>query len=125
MSPRDPVEMAFEQLANRFDLYLMRLHRIGDTHRGLIIFDKSTYETTIQSLATDFRTIGHRWGIIRNFAEVPLFLDSKASRLIQLADLISFAIYRHYEHSDSRFYEIIQDKFDSDGGVTHGLYVKQ
>ena len=125
VSPRDPVEMAFEQLANRFDLYLMRLHRSGDTHRGLIIFDKSTYETTIQTLAIDFRTIGHHWGIIRNFAEVPLFLDSKASRLIQLADLISFAIYRHYEHNDSRFYEIIRDKFDSDGGVLHGLYIRQ
>ncbi|MFZ5879348.1 MAG: DUF3800 domain-containing protein [Chloroflexota bacterium] len=125
VSPSDPVEMAFEQLASRFDHYLMRLHRSGDTHRGLIIFDKSTYESTIQSLATDFRTIGHHWGIIRNFAEVPLFLDSNASRLIQLADLISFAVYRHFEHEDSRFYEIVQKKFDSDGGVLHGLYVKQ
>jgi Protein of unknown function (DUF3800) len=59
VSPRDPVEAAFEQLASRFDKYLMRLHRNGDTHRGIIIFDKSTYETTIQSLATDFRTIGY------------------------------------------------------------------
>jgi len=64
VSPRDPVEAAFEQLASRFDKYLMRLHRNGDTHRGVIIFDKSTYETTIQSLATDFRTIGYTWGVI-------------------------------------------------------------
>lgn len=123
--PQDPVELAFEQLASRFDHYLMRLHRSGDTHRGIIIFDKSTYEHPIQSLAIDFRTIGHRWGIIRNFAEVPLFLDSRASRLIQLADLISFAIYRHYESADSRFFEIIQNRFDADGGVVHGLHVKQ
>lgn len=61
VSPRDPVEVAFEQIANRFDRYLTRLHKAGDTHRGLIVFDKSTYETTIQSLATDFRTIGHTW----------------------------------------------------------------
>ena len=62
-SPRDAVELAFEQLASRFDHYLMRMHKRGDTQRGIIIFDKSTYETTIQNLATDFRTIGHTWRI--------------------------------------------------------------
>ena len=125
VSPSDPVELAFEQLASRFDYYLQRLHKNNDTHRGLIIFDKSTYETTIQALATDFRTIGHRWGIVRNFSEVPLFLDSKASRLIQLADIVAYSIFRHFERSDSRFYSILQDRFDAEGGITHGLYIRQ
>lgn len=125
VSPNDPVEMAFEQLASRFDQYLMRLHKNGDTQRGIIVFDKSTYETTIQTLATDFRTIGHRWGVIRNLSEVPLFLDSKASRLIQLADLIAYSIYRYYEKGDRDFFSIIESRFDSEGGITHGLYVKK
>src|SRR2546423_259671 len=43
VSPADPVEYAFEQLANRFDRYLTRLHKAGDTQRGVILFDKSTY----------------------------------------------------------------------------------
>jgi len=73
-------------------------------------------------MATDFRTIGHQWGVLRNFSEVPLFLDSRASRLIQLADLLAYAIFRHYEQSDSRFYSIINNRFDSEGGVTHGLH---
>ena len=123
VSPQDPVEVAFEQLASRFDKYLMRLHRNDDTHRGIIIFDKSTYETTIQSLATDFRTIGYTWGVVRNFSEVPLFLDSKASRLIQLADLVAYAIFRHFEKGDNRFFPIIEPKFDSEGGVVHGLHI--
>ena len=125
VSPRDPVEVAFEQLASRFDKYLMRLHRSGDTHRGIIIFDKSTYETTTQSLATDFRTIGYTWGVIRNFSEVPLFLDSKASRLIQLADLVAYAIFRYFEKGDNRFFPIIEPRFDSEGGVVHGLHTLQ
>jgi hypothetical protein len=124
VSPADPVEFAFEQLASRFDLYLLRLHRARDSQRGIIIFDKSTYETTIQSLAIDFRTIGHKWGFIRNFSEVPLFLDSKASRLIQLADLIAYGIFRNYESGDDRFFSIIKNRFDSEGGITHGLYVR-
>jgi hypothetical protein len=125
VSPKDPVEAAFEQLASRLDKYLMRLHRNNDTHRVIIIFDKSTYETTIQSLATDFRTIGYTWGVIRNFSEVPLFLDSKASRLIQLADLIAYAIFRHFEKGDNRFFPIIEPRFDSEGGVVHGLHILQ
>jgi hypothetical protein len=122
VSPRDPVETAFEQVASRFDRYLMRLHYAGDTQRGLIIFDKTTCETTLQSLAADFRTVGHTWGIIRNFSEVPLFLDSKASRLIQLADLVAYAVFRHFEKNDSRFYSLIESRFDSDGGIVHGLH---
>ena len=125
ISPQDPIEFAFEQLASRFDHYLKRLHKNGDTQRGLIVFDKSTYETTLQTLATDFRTVGYTWGVLRNLAEVPLFLDSRASRLIQLADLIAFAIFRNYERGDSRFYSIIQSRFDSEGGIVHGLYEKK
>ncbi|GEM82958.1 DUF3800 domain-containing protein [Meiothermus hypogaeus] len=125
VSPRDPVEVAFEQLASRFDKYLIRLHNKKDTQRGLIVFDKTTYESTIQTLATDFRTKGYTWGIIRNFAEVPLFLDSKASRLIQLADLVAYATYRNFEKGDSTFYSLIEHRLDADGGVVHGLYLKQ
>ena len=124
VSPVDPVEFAFEQLSSRFDHYLTRLHKAGNSQRGIILFDKSTYETTNQSLATDFRTIGHNWGILRNFSEVPLFLDSKASRLIQLADLIAYAIFRNYESNDDQYFSIIKNRFDSEGGIVHGLYLR-
>lgn len=122
VSPADPVEYAFEQLASRFDKYLGRLHKSGDTHRGIIVFDKTTYEATLQGLANGFRSIGHRWGVVRNLAEVPLFLDSKASRLVQLADMIAYALFRHYERGDSRFFSLIEKRFDSQGGICHGLY---
>ena len=124
ISPADSVEFAFEQPSSRFDHYLARLHKSGDSQRGVIIFDKSTYETTIQSLATDFRTLGHQWGVLRNLSEVPLFLDSKASRLIQLADLIAYAIFRNFEIGDDTFFSIIKNRFDSEGGINHGLYVR-
>jgi hypothetical protein len=124
VSPQDPVEYAFEQLSSRFDHYLTRLHKAGDTHRGVVVFDKSTYETTIQSLATDFRTIGHQWGVIRNFSEVPLFLDSRASRLIQLADLVAYSVFRKFERGDDAFFRIIENRFDAEGGVVHGLHIR-
>jgi len=122
ISPRDPVLVAFEQLASRFDHYLMRLHKRGDTQRGLLIFDKTSYESTLQNLASDFRTYGHTWGVLRNLAEVPLFIDSKASRLTQLADLISYSVFRKYEFGNDDLFSIIENRFDSEGGVVHGLY---
>lgn len=125
VSPADPVDYAFEQLASRFDHYLRRLHLMGDTQRGLIVFDKAKVEKRIQTLASEFRTVGHQWGIVRNFAEVPVFMDSKASRVLQLADLVAYAVFRRFQASDSRFFDIIESRFDASDGVTHGLHVRR
>lgn len=123
---KDIVEYAFEQLTSRFDYYLARMFRKNnDNQRGIMIFDKSTYETNLQNLTAGFRRIGHTWGMIKNLAEVPLFLDSKASRLIQLADMIAYSIFRHYEERDDQFYSIISNRWDKDeNGNQHGLYEK-
>ena len=120
----DLSEEAFLQLSSRFDMYLQRLHLQGKTQRGLMVLDRCTTEQRLQTLAREFKHRGHTYGKFRNFAEVPAFLDSTASRLIQLADLIAHAIYRHYEHSDSKYYDVIRHCFDQDGGVVHGLYVR-
>jgi hypothetical protein len=121
----DPIQSCFEQVASRFDMYLRRLHAQGDPQRGIAIFDKSSTEKSIQNLARTFKHDGHSFGKIKNFAEVPLFLDSKASRMIQLADLVAFSIYRHYQAGDSQFYDIIKNCFDNVGGTVHGLHVRR
>lgn len=120
---RDPVELAFEQISSRFDLFLKRCHhKYNDSQRGLMIFDNSSTERRIQSLAREFKYSGHTWGTTKNYAEVPVFLDSHASRLIQLADLVAFATFRAFESQDNSYFEVIKNCFDSEGGVTHGLY---
>ena len=119
---RDVTELAFEQPSSRFDQFLGRLHRSGNTQRGLILLDKCSVERRIQSLAREFKRSGHTFGRFRNFADVPVFVDSEASRLIQLADLVAYASYRNFEFGDARFYEIIESSFDAEGGVMHGLY---
>lgn len=125
LSGVDPVEHAFEQLSSRFDLFLKRIYaKHQEAQRGIILFDKSSTEQRIQTLSREFKYSGHAWGKTKNFAEVPVFLDSKASRLIQLADLVAFALYRFHEHSDNSFYDIIKYCFDKEGGVEHGLYVR-
>ena len=88
-----------------------------------MIFDKKDGERRIQSLAAEFRTIGHSWGILSNFAEVPAFMDSKASRLLQLADLVSYSVFRRFQNEDESFFKIIENCFDRADGITHGLHI--
>lgn len=123
ISPEDPVHFTFQQLITRFDHFLAREHfQFKNTQRGLVIFDKSSKEAPIQALATEFKVDGHEWGNLRNMAEVPVFVDSEATRLIQLADLVAYALFRKFEKNDTQFSDIIERKFDYFGGVQHGLH---
>lgn len=125
LTGEDPVEHAFQQIASRFDLFLRRCYtKHHDRQRGIILFDKSSTENRIQTLSREFKYTGHAWGTTMNYAEVPVFLDSKASRLIQLADLVAYALYRLHEHHDNSLYDVIKYCFDTEGGVEHGLYVR-
>lgn len=122
VSPRDPAELAFEQICSRFDQYVARNRNDGNDQRGLIVFDKSTRETRLQSLATEFKRTGHQFGRVRWLADVPFFVDSKATRAIQFADLVSYAIWRKFEKNDDTFFREITTDFDRNGGVTHGFF---
>ncbi|MCI0534053.1 MAG: DUF3800 domain-containing protein [Verrucomicrobiales bacterium] len=122
---RDPLQLAFEDLCSRFDRYLSRLHAQGDRQRGMIILDESAHETTLQEMARNFRKLGTQWGVIRNLAETPLFVNSKTSRLVQLADHVAYAVFRRYQAQDTQYFDLIASRFDSYENVMHGLAHKQ
>ncbi|THV23234.1 DUF3800 domain-containing protein [Peteryoungia ipomoeae] len=123
MPHEDVMEYCFEQLCNRFDHFLRRMHRRRNTQRGIIIMDESTKETRLQELALNFRTHGHRWGKPRNLVDVPFFVDSKATRLVQYADMVAYALWRAYEHQDHQFLDVIAHRFDRAGRAMHGLHI--
>lgn len=108
--PRDQIlERSFEVVAHQFDQYLADMWaRRRDPQRGLVVCDKASYEQKLQALSSLFKHQGHALGRLRNFAEVPLFLDSKASRLIQMADLIAYWIFRYYQSKDARGFQLIE-----------------
>jgi hypothetical protein len=123
---QDPVALAFEDLSSRFNMFLEH-HPIGDNRqRGMMIIDKCTYELGLQKLAGDFREGGNRWGSqLRSIIEVPLFVDSGSSRLVQLADHVAYAIHRRYNQDDLSYFNCIESRFDQNDGVIHGLSHKQ
>jgi hypothetical protein len=122
ISPRDPVEYAFEQVVSRFDQFLARQRTDGHSQRGLIVLDRSTRETRLQELATSFRREGHSWGRLRNIVDVPFFVDSRATRAIQYADLVTYALWRRFEKDDPVLFDRIKGQFDAQGGTVHGLF---
>lgn len=118
---QDPVAYCFERICSGFDLFLKRLKVQGDRHLGLMILDESKYESRFQNLLSQYRQVGSQFGRVHGFADVPLFADSKATRLLQLADMVSWAVYRRYERGDTKYFDRIVSRFDSEHDRIHGL----
>lgn len=118
---RDIMQLAHEELLARFDSCLTRFHLAGDSHRALVISDESSYEKLVQTLVPKWKKEGSRIKRINSLVEVPLYVDSKHSRLVQAADLVAWATWQYYEHKAPQFIQAINSRFDCDGGVQHGL----
>jgi hypothetical protein len=112
----DVVRLAFEDVISRFQSFLSHTHRETKTNvRGMIIFDKSAFEKDIQKLALHFRDRGTRYRQISGVQEVPLFVDSRASRAIQLADHVAYSVFRRFNASDLFYFNRIQSQFEMCG----------
>jgi hypothetical protein len=80
---RSVLELAHEELFARFDSCLSRFHLAGDSHRSLVIADESSYEKLVQSLLPKWKTGGSRIKRLHSMVEVPLYVNSKNSSLVQ------------------------------------------
>lgn len=109
----DVITLAFEDVISRFQSFLNQKHReTKENIRGMIIFDESAFESDIQKLARTFRSDGTKYRKIPGVQEVPLFVDSKASRAIQLADHVAYSVFRRYNANDLTYFNIIQKQFE-------------
>lgn len=116
---------AYEVLLNKFDVMLKKLRGDeGQPNRGLVIHDRRVVaEADIQSWVTERRAAAGDIGQLRNLADVPLFTDSRATRLLQAADLVTYALYRRYASTpDTTCFDLLWQRFHRDhGGTIHGL----
>lgn len=119
--PSRVITRAHEELFSRFDEFLTRLHRAGQSHRSIVIADESSYEALLQTLVPQWKRVGARTGKLHSFADVPLYADSKASRLIQVADFVAWAVGHFYERGHTEWMQRLNHRFDADGGIQHGM----
>jgi hypothetical protein len=120
----DPYDIAFEGLCTMFNYFLRRIQsHTGNVLRGIVVLDESrpSLSKQIRLLLSKFQASGTRWARMTNLIETAFFFDSRNSRLMQVADFTSYAVYRWYEAGDDTYLRIINHKFDREGSRVHGL----
>jgi hypothetical protein len=121
----DKLQRAYEEVLHKFDEMLTRQgHLQGQPHqRGLALHDKAVVEGDLQAWTALWRRTAGRIGVLTHLADVPVFADSTASRLIQAADLVAWALWRYYglAKSEENWVRRLWPNFDHDSGVIHGL----
>jgi hypothetical protein len=116
------VQLAVEEICGRFNLFLSRLHKSGDTQRGFLVFAEGRFHQRARTWVKTFRRSGTKIGAIRNFAEdLPYSASANDSRLLQLADHVAHAVFLRFERNDDSLFLTIADCFDEDDGKKHGL----
>lgn len=118
----DAVKYATEQMCKRFDTLLVRrFKQESEPQRGLLVFAESHYEQRARVWVKDFRRLGTQWGVLNNICDIPYFASTRETRMLQVADFVSYAVYLSYERGDNSLMGPILSHFDQDGGVFHGL----
>ena len=118
-------EQAFEQIISRFERYLQNIDGAnGRGNYGLIVHDNN--ETVARKHTRMMRTFhqkGTLWIDIQKIIETPLFVDSKLTSMVQIADLCSYSLRRYLENGESdlfhRIYTRADRHLDRTVGVRH------
>lgn len=101
-------EQAFEQVVSRFEQFLAKVSG-ADAQRpyyGLLVHDNNeTVAKKHTDLMRRFHTAGTLWTSIDRIIETPLFVNSQLTRMVQIADLCSYALRRYLENGEIDLFE--------------------
>ena len=121
----DVIERAYEEFFARANGFLGRHASAGDFHRCIAISDETREKVHLQPLMRNWQAHGGTTGAnirpLTSYVEVPLFLDSEQSRLVQAADFVAHWVFRAYQHEDTSVLDRLLPAFDSEGEAIHGL----
>lgn len=116
-------EQAFEQVISRFERYLKNIEG-GQEQRsyGLIVHDNNqTVARKHTNLMKQFHTQGTLWTSVKHIIETPLFVDSSLTRMVQVADLCSYALRRYVENDEVNLFEHVFERADRFAGKVVGV----
>ena len=117
-------EQAFEQLVSRFEQYLASTEdqTTNQLHHGLLVHDNNaTVARKHTDLMRRFHKTGTLWTQIQRLIETPLFVDSSLTRLVQIADLCSYALRRYLENHEVDLFDRIFIRADRRGSTVVGV----
>jgi hypothetical protein len=116
-------EQAFEQVVSRFEQFLVNTSPKGrPKFNGLVVHDNNeTIARKHTMLMREFRQSGTFWNQIKQIIETPLFVNSSLTRLVQVADLCSYALRRYLEKNEETLFKQIFKRADRAGTKVHGV----
>jgi hypothetical protein len=110
-SPEQVRSDTLEDVCSRFNTFLIRQHKVGKPSKGLLIIDRNRAEEYRQ-LVNDFKIGGTKSGYIDNIVDIPYFARCPETRMLQVADFVSNAVFRYFEKNDSTYLNLILPRFD-------------
>jgi hypothetical protein len=116
-------EQAFEQVVSRFQQYLAKTPKqegISKTFGVLVHDNNQNIAKKHTALMRQFHEKGTLWTSVSNIIETPLFVDSSLTRMVQIADLCSYALRRYLENSEVSLFNKVFSRADMSGGKTVG-----
>ena len=118
-------EQAFEQIVSRFQQCLNLFSKQNDSshkYYGIIIHDNNeTVAKKHTELMRSFHNKGTLWTKIDNIIETPLFVDSKLTSMIQIADLCAYSLRRYLENNENYLFSHIFRRADRKDGKVVGV----
>ena len=126
-SQRSASEQAFEQVVSRFERFLQNLRPRGpglgaQRNHGLLVHDNNeTVARRHTRMMRSFHAAGTPWTSVDCIIETPMFVDSKLTRMVQIADLCAYALRRYLENGETGLFRRIFERADRIGDVAVGV----
>ena len=122
---RSVSEQAFEQVVSRFERFLQNQsprHEAGQRSHGLVVHDNNeTVARRHTHMMRSFHTAGTLWTSVDCIIETPMFVDSKLTRMVQIADLCAYALRRYVENGETELFQPVFERADRIGDVAVGV----
>ena len=118
---------AFEQVVSRFERYLRNLRPRGagpgaQRNHGLLVHDNNeTVARRHTRMMRSFHAAGTPWTSVDCIIETPMFVDSKLTRMVQIADLCAYALRRYLENGEAGLFRPIFARADRIGDTAVGV----
>jgi hypothetical protein len=111
-NPDQVLHDTFQDVCQRFNMFLVRQFNFGQPNKGLLIID-AAHQERYRQLVADFKRVGTDYqGPLTNLIDIPYFARGHDTRMVQLADFCAYAVFRYYEDNDSNYFDYVLPKFD-------------
>lgn len=113
-------DIAFEQVVTRFNTFI---ERTGPSDAcGLMVQDNNeSAARRLTTLMLRFHAAGTKFKEIPRIVETPLFVDSRFTSLVQMADLGGYATRRYFERGEADLFMRIYPRVDRARGRAVGI----